>query len=76
MGTANSIEASCERLKNQVLAVHSLVQIISRTDAWQTDPAASMVWLLSHLADPLCESFYDLEGLLKEKISAMEAANG
>ncbi|WP_197340913.1 hypothetical protein [Ralstonia solanacearum] len=81
MATSDSIEIACERLRNQVLAVQSLVQIISRTDVWQTDPGASIVSLLAHLADPLCESFDDLEALLKEKISSApaigcEVANG
>jgi hypothetical protein len=76
MGTANSIQSACERLGNNVLSLNALVQIISKTPAGLTEPEASILWLLSNLAEPLCESFYELESLLGEKISAPEVANG
>ncbi|RQW68635.1 hypothetical protein EBB56_21745 [Halomonas sp. YLB-10] len=76
MGTANSIQTACERLGNKVLSLNALVQIISKTQPPMTEPEASVMWLLSNLAEPLCESFYELESLLAEKISATEVANG
>lgn len=76
MGTTNSIQTACQRLGNNVLSLSALVQIISKTQPPMTEPEASVMWLLSNLAEPLCESFYELESLLGEKISSPEVSNG
>ncbi|MCK4120033.1 hypothetical protein G7939_08775 [Ralstonia solanacearum] len=76
MATADSIQNACERLGNNVLSLNALVQIISKTEVAMTEPEASIMWLLSNLIEPLCDTFYELESLLEEKISAAEVVNG
>lgn len=76
MAKADSIENILQRLGNQVLAIHGLVQIISQTTLSSSEPGASFELLLDHHSELLSDAFYALEATLKEKISATEVANG